>query len=379
MVSEFTEPFLGLGPAVIATGRIVEAGDAEEIIASGRADAVGMNRALITDPDMPAKARSGELDSVMLCIGCNVCNEHYHANTPIACGQNPRTGRELHLPRPVRTSALRRVLVIGGGPAGLAGAAEAAAAGHEVVLYEVRERLGGQIALAGTAPGHQELAKSMLRNYAHMLDRPNVRIEPAVHADVEMIRELGADGVLIATGARPYETPVKLDGVEVLSAWEVLAGARARGRVVIADWGGDTAAFDCAEILSGEGIDVTIATGALVAGEAVHQYIRTSYLRRLYRAGVRLESHQELDGASDGQLHFTNIFAPEVRTSIEADVLVLSLGRVSEDALPNALSEAGIAHRTAGDCRSPRGIEEAVLEGTMAMRELLEVAVAVAC
>lgn len=376
MVADLTRPFLGLGPPVIATGRIVEAADAEEIIASGRADAVGMNRALITDPDMPAKARSGELDSVMLCIGCNVCNEHYHANTPIACGQNPRTGRELHLARPVKTSAARRVLVIGGGPAGLAGAAEAAAAGHEVVLYEARERLGGQVALAGVAPGHHELAETMLRNYAHMLDRPNVRIEHGVRADVEMVREVGADGVVIATGARQYRTPVGLDGVEVLSAWEVLAGARAPGRVVIADWGGDTVAFDCAETLAGGGVEVTIATGALVAAEAVHQYIRTSYLQRLYRAGVRFEAHRELAGASEGQVHFTNIFAPEIGTSIEADVLVLSLGRVSEDALPNGLSEAGIDHRTAGDCRSPRGIEEAVLEGTIVMRELLEAAVA---
>jgi 2,4-dienoyl-CoA reductase-like NADH-dependent reductase (Old Yellow Enzyme family)/thioredoxin reductase len=374
MVAEFTQPFRGLGPAVIATGRIAQAADAEEIIASGKADAVGMNRALITDPDMPAKARSGDLDSVLLCIGCNVCNEHYHANTPIACGQNPRTGRELHLPRPVNASGSKRVLVVGGGPAGLAAAAEAAAARHEVVLYEARERLGGQIALAGVAPGHQELAERMLRNYGHMLDRPNVRIEHGVHADAEQIRESGADAVLIATGARPYEHPAELDGVEAQSAWDVLAGAPARGRVVIADWGGDSAALDCAEILAGQGADVTVVSGALVAGEALHQYIRTSYLRRCYQAGVQFESHHELAGASDGHAHFTNIFAPEVRTSIAADVLVLSMGRVPEDDLPNSLTEAGIAHRTAGDCRSPRGIEEAVLEGTMVMRELLGLA-----
>jgi 2,4-dienoyl-CoA reductase-like NADH-dependent reductase (Old Yellow Enzyme family)/thioredoxin reductase len=372
MVAGFTGPFLGLGTPVIATGRIAEPADAEEIIASGRADAVGMNRALITDPDMPSKARSGALDSVIVCIGCNVCNEHYHASRPIACGQNPRTGRERELPRPVATSDPKRVVVVGGGPAGLAGAAEAAAAGHEVLLYEARPSLGGQVAIAAAAPAHAELALTMLRNYGHLLDLPNVRIELGVHTDVETVSGLDADCVLIATGARPYESPLELAGVKPFSTWEVLAGGeRPQGRVVIADWGGDTAALDCAELLAAAGATVTIASGALVAGEALHQYVRTSYLRRLHRAGVKLEPHLELAGASGGTVHFRNVFASELERSIDADAIVLAIGRVPDDTLPNRLAEAGIAHRTAGDCRSPRGIEEAILEGTIEMRALL--------
>ena len=89
-----------------------------------------MNRALITDPDMPRKARAGGEDAILRCIGCNACIAHYHAETPIRCAQNPRTGRERTLPRPAPAVGAQRVVVVGAGPAGLAAADEAAAAGH---------------------------------------------------------------------------------------------------------------------------------------------------------------------------------------------------------------------------------------------------------
>jgi hypothetical protein len=151
----------------------------------------------------------------------------------------------------------------------------------------------------------------------------------------------------VATGALPCQSPAVLSDIEVLSASEVLAGARKPGRVVIADWGGDSAALDCAEILAGEGYKVTLAVGALVAGEMLHQYVRTSYLGRLHRADVRLAHHLDLRGASDGKVHFADIFSTELETSIEADVLVVSHGRVPEDALPNSLTQAGVPHGTA--------------------------------
>jgi 2,4-dienoyl-CoA reductase-like NADH-dependent reductase (Old Yellow Enzyme family)/thioredoxin reductase len=371
VVIDHTKPFLGLGPAVIATGRIVDPAEADAFIAAGKADAVGMNRALITDPDMPAKARRGDLDSVVRCIGCNVCIEHYHAHAPIACGQNPRTGRELHMPRPVTAVEPKRVVVIGGGPAGLSAAVEAGAAGHHVVLYEASDRLGGQVALAGIAPGHAELASTMLNNFARLLDRPNVEIRFGVRADVATVRDAGCDCVVVATGARPYVGAEEVHGVAVLTAWEVLDGARRPGRVVIVDWGGDVVALDCAEILATEGADVTLVTSGYVAGETLHQYIRTAYLGRLHRCGVRFAPHWALKAAANGSVRFRNVFAEELETDFDADVLVRSHGRVPEDGLSLALTDAGIPHRSVGDCRSPRGIEEAVLEGAVAVRDLL--------
>src|SRR5581483_195463 len=120
-----------LGPPLVATSRVVDPALAERLLASGAADAVGMTRALITDPDLSQKARAGRTEEILRCIGCNACIAHYHAETPIACTQNPRTGRERTLPRPARATTAARLVVVGAGPAGLAAAAEAHAAGNE--------------------------------------------------------------------------------------------------------------------------------------------------------------------------------------------------------------------------------------------------------
>lgn len=370
MIAGLTAPYRDLGPVLIATGRIVEPADADAFIAAGGADAVGMNRALITDPDMPRKAREGRVDSVMRCIGCNICNEHYHAGSPIACGQNPRTGRELHLARPMGAERPFRIAVVGGGPTGLAAAAEAGAAGHQVRLFEAAAELGGQLAIARSAPAKAELAGSLLSNYASLLDRPNIQIELGSVVVAEQLTSGGYDRILVATGAEPY-SPSTAGGVETLSAWDVLTGERPSGRVVIADWGGDSIALDAAEILAADGIRATLVSGALVAGEHLHQYLRTSYLGRLHRAGIELIPHLALSDAAEGRIHFYNVFAPDLTTEIEADALVVSLGRSSRTELVAELEVAGARFATAGDVRSPRGIEEATLEGTLVMRELL--------
>ena len=207
--------------------------------------------------------------------------------------------------------------------------------------------------MAGIAPGHAELASTMLRNFARMLDHPNVEIRFGVRADVATIRDAGGDCVVVATGARPYVGAEGLHAVEVLTAWEVLDGARRPGRVVIADWGGDVVALDCAEMLASEGADVTLVTSGYVAGETLHQYIRTAYLGRLHRCGVRLAPHWSLASSADGRVRFRNVFAEELETEFEAGVLVISHGRVPDDGLSLALTDEGIPHRTVGDCRSP--------------------------
>jgi pyruvate/2-oxoglutarate dehydrogenase complex dihydrolipoamide dehydrogenase (E3) component len=149
----------------------------------------------------------------------------------------------------------------------------------------------------------------------------------------------------------------------------VLAGNRPRGaRVIVADWGGDAAGFAAAELLHAAGNDVTLALGSAAAGESLHQYQRNVYLGRLYRAGVRLEHHLELTGARSGRALFRNLFAPEVATALPADVLVLALGRIPVHGLGERLAARGLQVQEAGDCLSPRSLEEAILEGTLAAR-----------
>jgi NADPH-dependent 2,4-dienoyl-CoA reductase/sulfur reductase-like enzyme len=366
-VAELTAPFR-LGVPVLATTRIVDPTEADALIASGAADAVGMTRALITDPDLPRKVRAGQVDSVVRCIGCNACIAHYHAETPIRCSQNPRAGRELTLPAPGPGGARRRVVVVGAGPAGLAAAAEAGAAGDEVIVLERAERIGGQPRLFGAAPGHGETARTLVANYEMLLDRENVEVRLGTEADPAAIAALSPDLVVVATGARPYVEGPDLGGVPTFAAWDVLAGARPAGRVLVADWGGEPTGLDTAELLAAGGHEVILVTAAPMPGFSVHQYARHQYLARLERAGVTIRSGLELDSAADGEVHCRSIFAPERKTAFPADAVVLSLGRVPDDSLTRSLHAAGVAHETAGDCRSPRGLEEAILEGTLAAR-----------
>jgi NADPH-dependent 2,4-dienoyl-CoA reductase/sulfur reductase-like enzyme len=150
----------------------------------------------------------------------------------------------------------------------------------------------------------------------------------------------------------------------------VLAGRqRPSGRVIVSDWGGDPVALDCAEVLAARGCEVTIAVGAVMPGESVHQYARNQYLGRLARAGVTIADRHGLLSASGGEVSFANVFAPELVTTLPADALVLSHGRVPVDELYEQLAarlDAPVS--MAGDCRSPRGLEEAILEGTIAAR-----------
>lgn len=358
------------GPPRIVTTRVVDPATAERLIADGCAEAVGMTRALIADPELPAKARSGRLHELVRCVGCNACIAHYHAGTPIACAVNPETGRELRLPRMV-AQARRRLVVVGGGPAGIAAAAEAVRTGHEVVLLERSPGLGGQVALAGAAPAGESLAAAFLDNAARQLAGVEVRL--GVDADADAVLALEPDAVVVATGARPYRDPsLTLGGVEALSAWEVLEGRLpAGGSVLVADWGGDPSGLDASELLAAAGRSVALAVASHAAGETVHQYRRNLYLQRLYRAGVTVLHHRELVAAADGAVQLRNVFAPELVETVRVDAVVLALGRVPEASPASALAGRGTAVEEAGDCRSPRSLEEAVLEGTLAARGVL--------
>ena len=265
-------------------------------------------------PRPAAQGPRRRLDAVLRCIGCNACIAHYHAETPIAARRTrgrggslrcrrrgraagPSGGRSPRPPSAAGQGATRRsacpVPATGGawssgaGPAGLAAAAEAGAAGDEVIVLERAERIGGQTRLAGAAPGHEELARTLAANYEMLLDRGGVELRLGTEADATTVATLSPDLVVLATGARPYAAAPDLGEVAVLQAWDVLAGARPRGRVLVADWGGEPTGLDTAELLAGAGREVTLLTAAPMPGFSVHQYARHQYLARLERAGVR--------------------------------------------------------------------------------------------
>jgi len=300
---------------------------------------------------------------VIPCVGCNQgCIGHYHAGVAIGCLMNPRTGRERSLPRPAPAGApaRRSVLVAGGGPAGIAAAVEAAAAGHRVVLAERDGALGGQLRIAGRAPAHRELWERYEAWARHALRGVEVRLG----APVEAADAGDHDVVVVATGARPYAPPLP-DGLPcaVVAAVDAIADpGSVAGPVLVADWGGGWAGLDAAETLAERGLDVTLACAAAGIGEDVHQYQRNLYLGRLDALGTRLLHHTELAGG--GLRHvFSGRTAP---LPPGLATLVLAQGRVPDDGLWRALEgRSGVVR--AGDVLGPRSAEEAMLEGTLAV------------
>ena len=247
-----------------------------------------------------------------------------------------------------------------------------------MIVLEQAGEVGGQVGIAAHAPMHQELARSLRGNYERLLDRPNVEIRLGEAADVAAVEALSPDLAIVATGARPYDPGLPLEGVEVLQGWDVLRGEHPSGRVVIADWGGDATALDCAEVLTAAGREVVLAVGSIIPGETLHQYTRNIYIERLCRLGIDIRHYLDVVSASGGEVLLRNVLAPELEATVQADAVVLSMGRVPEDSLVSALMERGLRVEEAGDCRTPRSIEEAILEGTLAAGALARRPAAVA-
>ncbi|GAJ19872.1 unnamed protein product, partial [marine sediment metagenome] len=177
----------------------------EDILADGKADLIGMARALFTDPELPVKASRGEFDDIRKCIACNTCIDSLELG-PIHCPVNPTLGRERELE--IKPAARKKkVLVIGGGPAGLETARVAALRGHEVTLYEKETRLGGQWLLA-TIPPHKEEFIELINYQTRQLARLGVTVKLGEEVTAPLVQELKPDAVVVATGSVSRELPV---------------------------------------------------------------------------------------------------------------------------------------------------------------------------
>jgi 2,4-dienoyl-CoA reductase-like NADH-dependent reductase (Old Yellow Enzyme family) len=352
---------------LIATTRIVDVTHAEAILAAGQAEAVGMTRALIADPDLLHKAAAGREVDIRACIGCNqACIGHYHAGLPIACVVNPRTGRERHLP-PVAARSGRRVLVIGAGPGGIAAAVEGARARDRVTLVDATSQIGGQLALAGKAPAHAEMWARFRASAERDLQRAGVELRLGTPADPGAAGNY--DRVILATGAEPYVPPMPdVHGMRIVQAWDAIGRPQTiEGTALVADWGGEWAGLDAAEVLVANGVTVTLACAATMPGETLHQYQRNAYLDRLDTAGVLIRHHSEL--VFDGDVAvLRNVFSGRSQPLGRFDTLVLAQGRRPRDELWTALEDHPDAVRV-GDVLGPRSAEEAVLEGFLAGRD----------
>jgi len=353
---------------VFVAGRINQPQLAEQVLKAGQADMCGMTRALIADADMPNKARAGDLDGIRACIGCNqACIGHFHTGAPISCIQNPVTGRERTFGKLVPAQSRRRVAVAGGGPAGMKAAAVAAARGHDVTLFEVSDRLGGQALLAQLLPGRGEFG-GLITNLATELTRAGVVVRLKTPCDLDALRNLSPDAVIIATGARPYRPAIEGEAdAHVVDAWQVQRGeANVGGRVVIADWRGDWVGLGLAERLARDGCHVRLAVNGICAGQGVQSYVRDHWVGTLHRLGVEILPYMRLRGVDEDSAYFQHTASGETVICEAVETVVLALGHEADTSLEAAIAGMDVALHLAGDCLSPRSAEEAVYEGYIA-------------
>jgi 2,4-dienoyl-CoA reductase (NADPH2) len=237
---------------VCASNRINTPEIAEAVLASGDADFVSMARPLLADPDFVRKAATGRAASINTCIACNqACLDHTFANELASCLVNPRACHETELVvRPV--TAVRRIAVVGAGPAGLAAATTLAERGHAVTLFDSAPTIGGQFNLAKLIPGKEEFEET-LRYFGERLRETGVTLRLGTPATADILVAGSFDEVLLATGVVPRDPQIPgQDHPSVVSYLEVLNGSRAVGRR-IAIIGAGGIGFDVAEFLAHDG------------------------------------------------------------------------------------------------------------------------------
>ena len=350
---------------VFVAGRINQPQEAERILASGAADMVGMTRAMIADPEMPAKAKAGRLDDIRACIACNqACIGHFHMGYPISCIQHPETGRELTYGELVPAKTPRPVLIAGGGPAGMKAAAVAAARGHHVILCEAGRQLGGQALLAQTLPGRAEFG-GIVTNLSREMALAGVEVRLNTPVTPTLIAEIGPDAVVIATGARPRAGAVEgADSGQVVNAWQVLRNeVNVGGSVLIADWSLDWIGMGIAEKLARDGCRVRLAVDGYMPGQRIHQYVRDLWAGTLHDLGVEVIPYARLYGIDERTVYCQHATSGAAMVFEDVDTLITNLGNERVSTLEDALADSALEIHVIGDALTPRTAEEAVFEG----------------
>lgn len=352
---------------VITVGRYTEPYYAELLLREGRADLVAFGRQSLADPHMPEKAMNDNLEDLVPCIAClQGCVANMYKGEPICCLVNPFLGHEAQgYPKAEKS---KKVMVIGGGVAGMCAAFVAAERGHDVSLYESTDKLGGNMRLAAYPPGKGDIT-NMIRSYIVRCEKAGVKIHMNTTVDLEMVKAEKPDAVIVSTGSRTLILPIEgIENPAIIHGSDLLDGKRAAGKKVLVVGGGmvgcETAAF-----LGEQQHDVTVIEYRdTVGADVIHEH-RVFLMEDFKNYGIKEITGAKVckffdDGVEyespDGSRH-------EVRGF---DSVVLSMGFKNYNPFAEQLEELGQEVYVVGDATRARRALDATKEAYAAAMQI---------
>ncbi|OEE67348.1 N-methylproline demethylase [Enterovibrio norvegicus FF-33] len=406
------EPFIHLAAGirsvvnvpVMHAQNIKDPVQAARALESGLIDFVGMTRAHIADPHLITKVKLGQTDQIRQCVGANYCIDRQYQGIDVLCIQNAATSREQTMPHIITKTdgPIRKVVVVGGGPAGMEAARVCAERGHQVTLFEKSRELGGQISLASQAPQREQIA-GITRWFDLELRRLGVNLVFDVTADEAVIMAETPDVVLLAVGGTPFTNQTPEWGAEdglVVSSWDILSGAVAPGEnVVVYDTICEFSGMSVADFLAAKGAQVEMVTDDIKPGVAVGGTSFPTYYRSLYARDVVMSSDLVLEQVyREGEkliARFENEYTG-VREERVVDQVVIENGVRPDEALYYAFKEGSRNHGQVdlealyaakpqpmfaeqgegyllyrlGDCNAPRNIHAAIYDALRLCKDL---------